>query len=91
MPVCALCEREVKYITKHHLVPKQKGGTFDQTIDLCSPCHKTIHAIFSNTILVQRFKTIDKLKEAVELQDYLKWIRKRDIEKLPVKRRKNKK
>lgn len=89
MPKCALCEREVSYLTKHHLVPRQKGGTMGKTVELCSPCHKTLHATFTNTELVQRHDTLEKLKTAPELQPYLKWIKKRDLERITVRRKKN--
>ena len=89
MPVCALCDRTVKKITRHHLVPKQKGGTDEDVILLCQPCHKTLHATFSNTELVQTYNTLEQLRAAEPLQRYLKWIRKRDIEHLRVRRRKH--
>jgi len=88
MPECQLCERTVNLITRHHLVPKQKGGTIEQTVDLCQPCHKTIHATFTNTEMVQLYDSIEKLQQAEALKGYLKWIKKRDIERLRVKRRK---
>ncbi len=82
MPLCELCEREVKQTSKHHLVPKQKGGKYGPTVDLCQPCHKTIHNTFSNKELASHFHTLDALKTAEELQKYLEWIRKRSIERL---------
>lgn len=75
-------------MTKHHLTPKQKGGTHEVTVDLCSPCHKTIHAYFTNTELVQEYNTLEKLRTAERLQKYLTWIAKRKIESLKVRRRK---
>ena len=88
MHMCELCERKVEVVTRHHLVPKQKGGTHEPIINLCLPCHKTIHATFSNTELVQRFRTVESLKSAEELQPYLRWIKKRPLEKIAVKKRK---
>lgn len=88
MPVCALCERMVAKATRHHLVPKQKGGTIEDTILLCQPCHATLHATFSNTELVQHYNTLASLQWADALQHYLKWIRKRDLEFLRVRKRK---
>lgn len=88
MPQCQLCQREVEKITVHHLIPKQKKGTSEQTINLCIPCHKTVHAYFSNTELVQEYNTLEKLRSAERLQKYLKWIAKRSIESLRVRRMK---
>ena len=33
--ICDLCERKVPRITEHHLIPREKGGRFDETIWLC--------------------------------------------------------
>ena len=63
-------------ITLHHLTPKQKGGKAEHRTPLCRPCHKQIHATFSNTELVQAFTSIEALRRAVQLQPFLKWIRK---------------
>jgi 5-methylcytosine-specific restriction endonuclease McrA len=88
MPRCQLCKRDVEQITVHHLIPKQKGGTSEDTINLCLPCHKTIHAYFTNTELVQEYNTLQKLRDAERLHKYLKWIAKRSIESLKVRRKK---
>src|SRR5690349_2248756 len=48
---CALCEREVSRVSRHHLVPKSEGGTF--TVDLCAACHKTLHSFFTNRTLAK--------------------------------------
>ncbi len=58
--LCQLCDREasplgypkgnrdVKQLTSHHLVPRQtvkrKQADSGPTIDICSPCHRQIHA-----------------------------------------------
>ncbi len=90
MPVCQLCKREVSKTTRHHLIPKQKGGKEKQVVELCKPCHKMIHATFTNSDLVQEYNTVEKLKNAPELQDYLEWISERDLENINVRRRKDK-
>lgn len=76
--VCALCLREVpaELITLHHLTPKQKGGTADDRVPLCRPCHKQLHATFGNAELAKVYATIEALRAAPQLQAYLKWIRK---------------
>ncbi|NJL13170.1 MAG: HNH endonuclease [Microscillaceae bacterium] len=85
MPTCALCEREVCRTTRHHLIPKQKGGKDGPIADLCQPCHKTLHHTFSNSHLARHYNTVEKLQKAEELATYLAWIRKRDIERLSFK------
>ena len=75
---CQLCGRDVppELITLHHLRPRQKGGKAEDRVPLCRPCHKPIHAVFSNTELARGLATIEQLKEAERLQDLLRWIRK---------------
>jgi len=63
-------------ITLHHLTPKQKGGTADDRTPVCRPCHKQLHATFSNTDLARVYPTLAALREAALLQPFLRWIRK---------------
>src|SRR5689334_9888864 len=76
--VCGLCGREVpgRMITLHHLTPKQKGGKAEHRTPLCSPCHKQLHATFSNTDLARTYDSIESLRAAMPLQPFLRWIRK---------------
>jgi hypothetical protein len=75
---CALCEREVprRLITLHHLVPRQKGGSAEDRTPLCRPCHKQLHATFSNGDLARLYPTILQLRQAPLLEPFLRWIRK---------------
>ena len=50
---CELCGREPVETTVHHLTPKEMGGTFMPTADLCIPCHKQIHSLFTNQDLMR--------------------------------------
>ncbi len=76
--VCQLCERDVPkhLITLHHLKPRQKGGKAEHRTPLCKPCHKQLHATFSNTDLDKLYDSVDSLRGAMALQPFLKWIRK---------------
>jgi hypothetical protein len=76
--VCSLCERDVPrgMITLHHLTPKQKGGKAEHRTPLCKPCHKQLHATWSNTDLARSYDQLESLRQAPELQPFLKWIRK---------------
>jgi hypothetical protein len=80
--ICELCEREVQRITKHHLLPKSKGGKNTETVNLCQPCHSTIHHTFSNKELARNFTSLAALKSAGALQKYLEWIKTKQIERL---------
>jgi 5-methylcytosine-specific restriction enzyme A len=77
---CELCGREAR-TTEHHLIPrsrkKQDRDTFGPTARACRDCHRMIHATFDNKRLARELPSIAKLREAPELQAYLKWIRKR--------------
>src|ERR1044072_2686930 len=75
---CSLCQRLVPahLITLHHLKPKQKGGKAEHRTPLCKPCHKQLHATFSNNDLDRAYDSIEDLRRAPPLQPFLKWIRK---------------
>jgi 5-methylcytosine-specific restriction enzyme A len=79
---CALCERMVGQLSLHHLVPREEGGRYSETVPLCQPCHSTIHLAYSNRELALHYNTIALLQQAPALQKYLAWIRKRPIERI---------
>lgn len=62
-------------ITLHHLTPKQKGGKAEDRTPLCKPCHKQLHATFSNAELAKEYATIEQLRAAPGMQTFLRWIR----------------
>lgn len=73
---CALCERVVpqSLITLHHLLPKERGGKAEHRLPFCKPCHKQVHAVFSNKQLADAYHTIEQLRGAPELATFLSWI-----------------
>lgn len=79
---CELCKRKEVETTEHHLTPKEKGGTFLPTAELCIPCHKQIHALYTNTELSVRLNTIAELRNDPKLSSYVKWIRKQPSTRL---------
>lgn len=80
---CALCERTVppEMITLHHLTPKQKGGKAEHRTPMCRPCHKQLHATFSNTDLARVYGSIEALRLSPLLGPFLKWIRKQKADR----------
>ena len=74
---CALCGREVPahLITQHHLRPKEKGGKAEDRAAMCRPCHKQLHAMFSNNDLAKLYDSVEALRGAPVLQPFLRWIR----------------
>ena len=75
---CRLCEREVprEMITLHHLKPRERGGKAEHRTPLCRPCHKQLHAVFSNKDLDRSLDTLERLRAEPALQPFLRWIRK---------------
>ncbi|GEO02708.1 hypothetical protein AAE02nite_03720 [Adhaeribacter aerolatus] len=86
MARCGLCNRDVSFVTRHHLLPKQEGGKHTETVNLCQPCHSTIHLNFTNQELARGFRSISALQEAEPLQKYLRWIRNKNVDVLKNRR-----
>jgi hypothetical protein len=84
---CSLCGRpfDRKQLTKHHCLPRQKGGTPEHIELLCAQCHGMVHATFTNTTLATRYPTIKELRTAPELGPFLRWVRKQP----PSRRKRN--
>ncbi|MFP7693049.1 HNH nuclease-like protein HlpB [Bacillus subtilis] len=80
--ICELCGRSDVQLTEHHLTPKEEGGTFLPTVMLCIPCHKQIHALYTNQELAVRLNGMAELRSDPELARFVKWIRKQPPEKL---------
>lgn len=78
---CALCRRIIpdealedpQAVQEHHLRPEARAES--PTVSLCRPCHKQIHALYTNEELREDYDTIDALRSADRLQGYLDWIR----------------
>ena len=80
---CKLCQRAVEKLTEHHLRPrsKLKKGERTPTIWICSPCHRQIHALFTNDELAAHFDTADKLRAEPRMNRFLLWIASQDANK----------
>src|SRR5471030_237953 len=72
--ICELCNRNVSIITKHHLIPLQKGGKQFETLSLCTTCHKQIHALFTNRELATHYHTLESLKIDKKIIKFLIFI-----------------
>ena len=81
---CSLCERRVpgSLITQHRLTPKARGGKAEHKTPMCKPCHKQLHALFSNKELAQQYGSLEALKSAESLQPFLRWIRKQKADRV---------
>jgi 5-methylcytosine-specific restriction enzyme A len=80
--ICELCGRNGVDTTVHHLLPKEMGGTFGVTAQLCIPCHKQIHALYTNEEIAARLTTLLELRDDEKLAAFIKWIRKQPPTKI---------
>lgn len=83
LALCGLCERAVNNLTVHHLVPRSqaKKGQVIPTVNLCSACHRQLHAMFSNQQLARELASLESLKQEPSIQKFLCWVRKQDANK----------
>jgi len=72
--ICELCNRTVSSITKHHLIPLEKGGKTFKTLSLCRTCHEQIHALFTNRELAVYYHTLESLKRDQKIIKFLRFI-----------------
>jgi hypothetical protein len=82
---CALCERLVSTVTRHHLIPRSQGGR--EMVDLCVPCHQMLHKFFTNATLGADLHTVEALRAHPEVARYLSWVRKQPDRRIRVARR----
>jgi len=83
MPVCALCERDVPSLTEHHLTPRSKGkpGQVLPVVQICSACHRQLHALFTNDELATFLNSVDRIKSHPAMGRFLNWVRKQPPER----------
>ncbi len=75
--ICPLCERPIPPDAKssrHHLVPRLKGGTHMGTVRLHQICHSAIHARFSEAELARRLADIESLRADPEIAAFIDWV-----------------
>lgn len=91
--ICALCGRPIPDDapqSRHHLIPRLRGGKGGPTVLLHEICHREIHASLSETELARDFSTIDALRSHPRLAKFITWVQKRPPEfrsRVPGKRR----
>ena len=86
---CELCDRPCPKLTEHHLVPRQETkrrskrhrADLGPTIDICPPCHKQVHTLFTNKELAADLNSADRLKSHPAMAKFLDWIAKQDPRK----------
>jgi len=80
--ICPLCERPIPphLESRHHLVPKLRGGKHGPIAVLHTICHSKIHSVLSETELARNYATVEKLRQHEEIARFVKWVRKRPPE-----------
>lgn len=88
--ICELCNRSVNTLSKHHLTPKSRGGSKGDTIMVCMSCKDMIHKLLTNKELDKEYNTLDKLKTYPKIKKYVKWIKNKKKERMPIASKKRK-
>lgn len=79
-PVCPLCGGSIPPgvpQSRHHLIPRLRGGKGGETVLLHQVCHSTIHRTLSETDLARRFNTVEALRAHPDLARFFDWVAKR--------------
>jgi len=78
--ICIICKRELGKIniSKHHLIPKSRGGKNSELITIHNICHQKIHATFTEKELKRTFNTVEKLTTHNSIIKFIKWVEKKD-------------
>lgn len=80
-PICPLCERPIPAHarqSRHHLVPRLKGGKDGPTVRLHEICHRTIHETFTEQELARHYATIAKLRDHPAIARFVAWVARKD-------------
>lgn len=75
---CVLCGRSIPpgaKSSRHHLVPRLKGGTHLGTVRLHQICHSAIHARYTEAEIARRLADPAALRDDPELSRFITWVR----------------
>ncbi len=79
-PLCPLCGRPIpKGVpqSRHHLIPKLKGGKGGPTVLLHQICHSEIHATLTEAELARNYNTVEALRSHPRLAKFIGWVARR--------------
>lgn len=77
-PRCPVCGRPMvsgPSVGDHHLVPRLRGGRKAEPVHVV--CHGKIHSLWDENELRDEYNTWEKIREAPEMQSFIRWIRKK--------------
>lgn len=80
--VCPLCGREIPpdLESRHHLIPRLKGGKHGPIAILHEICHGKIHSVFTEAELAREYETIERLLAHPEIARFVRWVARRPPE-----------
>lgn len=61
-PLYPLCLRAIPPGTRHHLMPKLKGGAKEEKVLIHAVCYRVIHKTLSEGELARNFSTVEALR-----------------------------
>ncbi|OYX45136.1 MAG: HNH endonuclease [Rhodobacterales bacterium 32-67-9] len=76
-PICALCGRPIPpdvVQSRHHLVPRLKGGKGGETVLLHAICHAEIHASLTEAELARDYPTVEALRTHPRIAAFVRWV-----------------
>lgn len=79
-PLCPLCGRPIPPDvpqSRHHLIPRLRGGKGRPTVLLHQVCHSTIHKTLSETQLARSYHNVEALRSHPELSRFFAWVARR--------------
>ena len=77
-PVCGRAMIPGPTVTRHHLVPRLKGGKVAEPVHRI--CHSKIHSLWDENQLRDDYSTWEAIREAEEMQTFIRWVRKKPPE-----------
>lgn len=76
-PICPICLRPIPpdvRQSRHHLVPKLKGGRNGPTVLVHQICHNEIHSALTEAELARSYDTPEKLREHPAIARFAAWV-----------------
>jgi len=79
--VCPLCKRHVSQLSRHHLLPRARGGKEEHVLHICFDCHDAVHEFFDNSELARRYTSIEALLSNERFARHVAWLAKQHPER----------